>query len=223
MDLPAFPLSMAHLPGDEVSLRVFEDRYLSMLASLEAVARTGDEPCFATMLIERGSEVGGGDVRSSWGTTVLVENIEHGPVWSHVVGRAASAIVVRGWVTEHPYPVASVEMQTEESLDEAVRFDVASAMSVLARSVLQLFDPSRLPVTETVVRRLSVIADGRWWTDSVTDDELWRAYWRLARALPCGPLDRHSLLGPGPLPERVRRARDIAEHLADIIAFRSGN
>jgi len=66
---------------------------------------------------------------------------------------------------------------------------------------------------------LAEIAGGRWWDDRVPSTALWEGFWTVARALPCGPLDRHSLLVDADLPTRIRRLRSVVEHVADLIRF----
>lgn len=60
-ELAMFPLGSVLFPGMPLQLRVFEPRYVAMLSSL----LSGTEREFGVVLIERGSEVGGGDVRLS--------------------------------------------------------------------------------------------------------------------------------------------------------------
>ena len=57
--LPMFPLGTVLVPKAVVPLHVFEPRYQTMLVDVMA----GDRK-FGVVLIERGSEVGGGDVRT---------------------------------------------------------------------------------------------------------------------------------------------------------------
>ena len=63
--LPMFPLGTAVLPWAGVPLHVFEPRYRALVHDVLAGDRT-----FGTVLIERGSEVGGGDVRRDRGALV---------------------------------------------------------------------------------------------------------------------------------------------------------
>ena len=55
--LPMFPLGSVLFPAMPLALRVFEERYLKLMGAI-----LEDEPSeFGVVLIERGSEVGGGD------------------------------------------------------------------------------------------------------------------------------------------------------------------
>ena len=61
-----FPLGMVIFPHQVTALCVFEDRYKQLLADV-TTSRT-----FGSCLITRGSEVGGGDERTSVGTEVRI-------------------------------------------------------------------------------------------------------------------------------------------------------
>ena len=61
--LPMFPLSAVLFPHSSMPLHVFEPRYRELMRDCLA----GDGR-FGIVLIERGSEVGGGDERSTLGT-----------------------------------------------------------------------------------------------------------------------------------------------------------
>lgn len=103
--LPMFPLGTVLLPGGMVPLQVFEPRYLVMM---QAVFATDGQ--FGTTLIERGSEVGGGDQRSMIGTLAVVvraDQLTGGRLSLLAVG--ASRLRVREWRPDDPYPSAVVE------------------------------------------------------------------------------------------------------------------
>jgi uncharacterized protein len=57
---PMFPLGMVLFPGQVLPLNVFEARYRQMIT--DCLARQQHQ--FGVVLIERGSEVGGRDMRS---------------------------------------------------------------------------------------------------------------------------------------------------------------
>ena len=61
--VPMFPLGNVLFPSIGLPLRIFEPRYVQMLR--ECMATDGE---FGTVLIERGSEVGGGDHRFTTAT-----------------------------------------------------------------------------------------------------------------------------------------------------------
>ena len=67
--IPMFPLSLVLFPGQILPLHIFEDRYRTMVEEIIDKDRE-----FGVVLIERGSEIGGGDTRKNVGT--LAEIIE---------------------------------------------------------------------------------------------------------------------------------------------------
>ena len=67
-ELPMFPLGSVLLPHEMLPLHVFEERYRAMIAACLA-----SDARFGVVLIARGSEVGGGDVRCNTGTIASIE------------------------------------------------------------------------------------------------------------------------------------------------------
>ena len=99
-----FPLGTVLFPGGVLRLHIFEDRYKAMLRDVMA-----DDRQFGVVLIERGSEVGGGDVRVSVGTGARVENTyELGDDCWAVLASAVNRIRVDRWLPDDPYPRAEV-------------------------------------------------------------------------------------------------------------------
>lgn len=99
-----FPLGSVLFPSMILPLHVFEPRYRALVD--DCVAGDGE---FGVVLIERGSEVGGGDVRTEVGTVAQILQIER-----FDDGRCALAAVgtrrirVRRWLEDDPYPRAEV-------------------------------------------------------------------------------------------------------------------
>jgi uncharacterized protein len=102
--LPMFPLSAVLFPHASIPLHVFEPRYRELMRDCLA----GDAR-FGVVLIERGSEVGGGDERSTLGTRgVITKSVElpDGRWVLEIEGEAR--IEVDEWLPDDPYPVALV-------------------------------------------------------------------------------------------------------------------
>lgn len=217
--IPVFPLGHAYLPGEQVSLNVFEPRYLQLFADLTA---SGGE-IFGTVLIERGSEVGGGDRRFGHGVLVRVSDRELSPVGLRITGRAVGRMTVTRWGTDDPYPVADIDVLSFAETPSGKRLDAASALTVLAQSVRSMLARHGVTEDETdlpVLRGLGVVASGHWYTADPTAEDLDTAVWAVARCIPCGPLDRHALLVRTDLPEQVSLLRRVVEHTDEILAFR---
>ena len=215
-----FPLGTAYLPGDFVALNIFESRYVQLLIDVMAQRRS-----FVSVLIERGSEVGGGDRRHDHGVEVIVDTVAEQDSQYLVTGRATFPCSIAHWLGDDPYPRAEVQPQVYEALRESQKFDVASSLSLLAQNIRSI-DVSLS--SETTAHRsssdsasgLATIAAGRWWDQRVEESELWQAFWLLARSLPCGPFDRYALLTPGPLDLRVKRLKQAVEHVHEVMSFR---
>lgn len=217
---PVFPLGGCVLPGDPVSLTIFEQRYLQMIT--EVLAGDGR---FASVLISEGSEVGGADRRFDHGVVVeVVEAVTAGP---RVLVRAMArdAWSVDTWLDDGPYPKAVGHVSGLETVEGRERFDVASSLSLVAQSVVSLraLIKERTGMSETPAPpSLARIAGGRWWDDRVETTQLWGAFWTVAGLVPCGALDRYGLLVPGELPVRIRRLRAVIDHVEEVARFRFG-
>lgn len=103
-ELPMFPLGSVLFPFGVMPLRVFEDRYKALTKDVLAGNRE-----FGVVLIERGSEVGGGDVRFPVATvaTVLEAEPTDDGGW-YLVTFGTRRIEVLAWTGDDPYPVALV-------------------------------------------------------------------------------------------------------------------
>ena len=111
MELPMFPLEWVLLPGEELSLRIFEMRYTVLVGDL---MRSGD-PRFGVVLIERGREVGGGEQRNAVGAlTAITHCAELGGGRYALRCLTGERIRVREWLPDDPYPRADAEIWPDE-------------------------------------------------------------------------------------------------------------
>jgi len=188
--LPMFPLGSVLFPAMPLALQVFEERYLKMMGTI--LDNTPAE--FGVVLIERGSEVGGGEQRFDVGTTARVLQVEapEGPL--QVVARGGERFRVISWLEDDPYPQAEVEF-------------------------LEPLDPSRIPeeeliVTERVVRETleflrELDLSLPWPTDiELASDPVEKA-WQLAGISPLGTLDHQELLEISDSSVLVERTRVV--------------
>src|SRR4051812_40380762 len=132
--LAMFPLATVLLPGAFLPLHVFAPRYQELVRDCLA----GDQE-FGGALLERGSEVGGGDTRTVVGTVArIVEASELGEGRWALATVGTRRIRVTEWLADDPYPVAEVEDWLEpEAPDElaaAVADCLVSLRRVLARA-----------------------------------------------------------------------------------------
>jgi len=186
--LAMFPLGSVLFPAMPLALQVFEERYLKMMGTV----LDADESEFGVVLIERGSEVGGGDQRFDVGTTAQVLQVEapDGPL--QVVARGGKRFRVTNWLEEEPFPRAEVEFL--EAFDAG---DVPGEELVLTENV----------VRETLEYLATLDLSLPWPTDiELATDPVEKA-WQLAGISPLGTLDHQDLLmleNPADLVERTR-------------------
>ena len=188
---PMFPLGSVLVPSMVLPLHVFEPRYRALVKDCLA----GDRE-FGVTLIERGSEVGGGDIRAMAGTMAeIVRSEEYDDGRWGLVAVGVRRIRVLGWRPDAPYPVAEVEDWPDEVASEpdlAGRYEarVAQLRRVLALAVELGMEGSPL-------------------VELAHDPSL--GSHQIAILAPFGPLDRQRLLtAPGP-DERLALEAELLE------------
>src|SRR5690349_8245766 len=115
--LPMFPLGSVLFPAMPLPLRVFEDRYLSMLAHV----LQEEPPEFGVVLIERGQEVGGGDVRFDIGTVARISDLDVTDSAVGLVALGGARFAVDGWLDDDPFPQAEIRMLDDLTWDDRHR------------------------------------------------------------------------------------------------------
>jgi len=183
-----FPLGTVLFPYAVLPLHVFEPRYRVMTRRV----MDGDGE-FGVVLIERGSEVGGGDVRFDVGTIARIIQAAELPD-----GRFALASVgtrrIRAvrWLPDDPYPRAEVVEVPERAAsdsDVALRSSVIEALAALA-ALARERDPAVPEPPEL-------------------DADPVRASFEAAAIAPIGPFDA----------QRVLEAADASERLSLLWAL----
>jgi Lon protease-like protein len=168
-----FPLGTVLFPYALLQLHVFEPRYRIMMRHV----LDGDLE-FGVVLIERGSEVGGGDIRFDVGTLARVIQVAELPDGRYAVSTVGlRRIRVRHWLDDDPYPRAEID-----ALDETPSTDNAR---VARDRVVEAF--ARVTA---VARRI----DARIGEPPEFDPDPSRASYEAAAAAPIGPLDAQQLL-----------------------------
>jgi Lon protease-like protein len=173
IELPMFPLEDPVVPHTAVPLHIFEDRYRRMLGDIQ----NGDGR-FGIVMIERGSEIGGADVRAEIGTLARIadaDRLEDGR-WI-VVAVGIDRIRILEWLPDDPYPRASVES-----------FPALSKMA----------GPAERDGIETAVRRVAALftelgESGPPTTVELADDPVAAAYQAIV-ASPIGPHDSQRIM-----------------------------
>jgi hypothetical protein len=199
--LAMFPLSAVLFPHGRMALQVFEPRYRTMVA--DCLAGDGE---FGVVLISRGSEVGGGDVRVDVGTVASIDVAE--PLtdgrW-HLVVRGRRRIRVTRWLEDDPYPLAVVEDWVTALHDAGETLGTAEAEVRRVRALAsELGEAPAVPVG---------------FSFGDTPDEV---AWSLCASAPVNSFDRQRLLeAPGPderLALLVDLVRAVGEDLHRILA-----
>lgn len=175
--LPMFPLGSVLLPSMILPLHVFEERYRRLVDDVLAA----DPPEFGVALIERGSEVGGGDVRTSVGCRARVVDAQATPDGRWALTCVGSTrLRVEQWLDDDPYPRALVS-------------DWADAPTA-SPSDLQ----GRCDEVESSVRRLAALGSELGAPGLPEDlpfsDDLSERSFQFGVLAPLGALDRQSVL-----------------------------
>jgi len=199
-ELPMFPLGNVLFPSTGVGLHIFEPRY-------RALARhcVDGDGLLGVVLIERGSEVGGGDVRFDVATRARIADaveLDDGRWVMVVVGE--DRVRVQRWLADDPYPRAEVVPCTEPpgGADAATR---RHELEELLRRVLAQKAELGEETTQTDVQ-LSA------------DPAI--ATWQAAGAAPLGPLDAQRVLGTDGVARRLDLVVSLLNEEAAVLAQR---
>ncbi|MSV37081.1 MAG: hypothetical protein F2916_03395 [Actinobacteria bacterium] len=200
---PVFPLGTTYLPGDSVSLHVFEERYVRMCAVLE-----DSDGVFASVLIERGSEVGGNDKRSDVGVLIQIDDLYKDDGRILLIGHAEDVITVIDWLDDDPYPQARCRRSPQIQCDEDQRDAHFETLVDVLRRIGNT--PSR-ELCDLIVTLAKKVGD--------TDLLLREAFWATARLLPAGAQDRRTLLQSGDISSGIRSLAEMMTHYEELTKF----
>ncbi len=174
--LPMFPLGTPLVPGSLLPLQIFEPRYQQMMVDvLEA-----SEPEFGVVLIERGHEVGGGDIRSMAGTVARIVDTQVAPDGRRMVlALGIRRLRVHEWQLDQPYPAALVNDWPDIATAEINSAEVHRLFELVieVNSLFEKLGGPILPVTD-----IELSADASF------------ASFQLVALAPIGPADRQRLL-----------------------------
>jgi uncharacterized protein len=201
-----FPLGTVLVPGLVLPLHVFEPRYRRLVDD----SRTHHDSTFGVVLIERGSEVGGGDVRTDVGTLARIVRAEELPDGRWILGVVGvHRIRVERWLPDDPYPRAEIHQWAEQLREPAGaaeatgddRDDVTTLLrraAALRREMGELAPPLDL---------------------ELADDPVVAGY-QAAVVAPLGPADRQALLAAPTVPARWRLLRALLVDQIDLLQAR---
>ena len=192
--MPMFPLSSVLFPHMPLRLRVFEERYLIMLAEL----LRSEDARFGVVLIERGREVGGGEQRFSVGTIAEITRLGAQEGFVGLIAQGGQRFEVTQWLDDAPHPQAEIS----EIAD--LEWDIG--LGGLREQ------------TEGLVRRTlavaSEFAENVWPPDIELSSNPVAAAWQLAAIAPLNAVDQVALLRSTSLAELLRRVSELTRDAA---------
>jgi Lon protease-like protein len=166
----------------------------------------GDQE-FGVVLIERGSEVGGNDVRTSVGTVARIIETAELDDGRWVLGTVGTRrIRVREWLPDDPYPRADVD----DWPDEAPAVDTSDLYSTVVarlRRVLGLKAELAEPAVDATVE--------------LSDDPAMGSY-QVSAVAPIGPADQQRLLVADGSHARLVLLESLLSEESDYLAARLG-
>ncbi len=201
VELPMFPLGSALVPHQLLPLQVFEPRYRALVADCVESDRR-----FGVVLIERGSEVGGGDVRFATGTVARIIELAELPTGRiGLACRGEERLRVETWLPDAPYPRARVRLLEDPPATAALRDRRVPVAAAFAR------------VVETARALGAEVPD-----DLGLDSDPVRAGWEAVAMAPIGPLDVLSVLAEDDPERRLERIAVALDDAAELLALRQG-
>jgi Lon protease-like protein len=200
LELPMFPLGSVLLPSTAISLHIFEPRYRALARHcVDGDGRLG------VVLIERGSEVGGGDVRFDVATRARIADsveLDDGRWVMVLIGE--DRVRVQRWLPDDPYPKAEVVVCEDGALPPEVA--------------------GRGPELDQVLRRVlalkTAVGEGGEETDVALADDVAVATWQAVALAPLGALDAQRVLATDGALARLDLVLSLLEEEAAVLAQR---
>lgn len=197
--LPMFPLGSVLFPSLVLPLHLFEPRYRALIR--DVLAGDGE---FGVCLIERGSEVGGDDVRLDVGTIAHVQDAAELPDgrWA-VVTVGTRRIRVERWLPDDPYPRAEIAEHPDPP-PGPLELELLSPVETLLRSAL---------AKAAELGEASAPA-----TVELSDDPVLASH-QMAALAPIATIDQYALLAAGSVGLRLASLHDeltAANELLDL-------
>lgn len=197
-----FPLGTVLVPYGVLPLHVFEQRYRALVHDVLAADRR-----FGVVLIERGSEVGGGDQRFGCGTVAeIIDAARTADGRWALMAVGTARLVVEGWLAEDPYPTAEVHLLEEGpgQPDDAL---LAEAEAQVRRLIALHHRGAGLPPPPPWERVPDPVAAG----------------WQMAGVAPLEAIDRQRVLSTDDPIERVRLLGQLAGERAELLELERGH
>lgn len=201
--LPMFPLGSVLVPSAGLPLHVFEPRYQEMVH--DCLEADGE---FGVVLITRGSEVGGDDVRTDVGTVArIVESAELPEGRWALMAVGGRRIRIERWLEDDPYPVAEVTDWPDPAPGDGHEALLARAMERLRRALALAAEAGDQVAPATI---------------ELTTDPVLAGHQATAVA-PMGPLDRQRLLAADSPEERLTLLTQLLDEEIEVLRLRLGS
>ncbi len=202
--LPMFPLGTVLFPSLVLPLHLFEPRYRRLIQDVLEPS-DGGTPEFGVCLIERGAEVGGGDVRAAVGCVAAVQDATELPDgrWA-IVTVGTRRIRVNAWLPDDPYPLADVDDLPDPPPTEE---EVALLPAVTARLRTCLAKASELGLSATPA------------TIELSEDPVLASHQAAALA-PIATIDQHELLAAPTVGLRLARLDALLADADEALGLR---
>jgi Lon protease-like protein len=198
-----FPLGTVLFPTAALPIHVFEPRYRALTEDCLAAP----DPEFGVVLIERGSEVGGGDVRTDVGTIARILEAARLPDGRWALGTVGvRRIRVERWLPDDPYPRAEVDDWPDPPPAPEVATAHERVLTKLRRALALAAELGMATAPATI---------------ELTDDLVLAGYQAAALA-PVGPFDRQRLLAAPSASERVRMLDTALDDALDLLEAQLG-
>jgi uncharacterized protein len=205
--LAMFPLQSALLPDEELPLQIFEPRYTALVRD----CLRDDDPRFGVVLISRGREVGGGDVRCDVGTVArITECVDLAGSGRFVLRcRTGERIRINDWLPDDPYPRAMAQPWPDEPGEPVT----AGQLEELEDRVMGLFERIATVRDFSLPDRAVLLG-----SDPNTVDPGIRLY-ALASRVPIGPADRYAVLSAPSAATRLTALSDAVDSVTAVVEF----
>jgi hypothetical protein len=196
--MPMFPLASVLFPAMPTALRIFEDRYMVMLSRI----LQQDKAEFGIVLIERGTEAGGGEQRFDIATIAQITQLQADEGMIGLIAQGRRRVAVTQWLEDCPHPLAEVRDLPELRWTENLRPLRDEAESLVRRTLAQASEFREQP----------------WSADVGLSDHPMEAIWQLAGITPIGPLDQLKLLQSGSTEELLKGIIETTTGVRDVLS-----
>jgi len=198
-----FPLSRPLMPGMPLPLRLFEPRYLAMLETV----LVRDPADFGVVLIERGTEAGGGETRFDVGTMARVAQVAPDGDTFVMIAHGSTRFTVDRWLPDNPYPQAEVRLVPDLVWDDELDIALFAAEDAIRSDLV----------------RASELVDLEWSPDTPLGDDPVERSWQLAGISLLGELDQLELLRATSVGQLLEQTVEASAAALELLEFRHGS